>query len=236
LSASTPELVLLAAGGHAAEVYSYLVDLGAAGTPVRLLGLIDEGWPVGEWEESRILGGFDALERLLADRPDAPLAYLSAVGNNRIRQALVGKAEKAASGRPLFPWTLRHPAALVGRRAEVGAGTLLAPGSIVTTRTIIGRHCILNVKVTVSHDCVVGDFTNINPGATVCGSVKIGQGCFIGTGATVSNGVSIGDWAVIGAGAVVIRDVPSHVTAVGVPARVVKQHPIPTSGLEKGHG
>jgi acetyltransferase EpsM len=173
---------------------------------------------------------------LIAERKGVPLGYITAVGSNMLRQQLVARAEQAAAGRPLIPWTLRHPTVSVGRRVEIGAGTLLAPGSIVTTRTAIGRHCILNVKASVSHDCVVGDFTNVNPGATVCGSAKIGQGCFIGTGATVSNGVSIGDWAVIGAGAVVIRDVPPHVTAVGVPARVIKQHPIPTSGLEEGYG
>jgi serine acetyltransferase len=34
--------------------------------------------------------------------------------------------------------------------------------------------------------------------------------------------MTIGRHATIGAGAVVIRDIPAHATAVGVPAKVVK--------------
>jgi sugar O-acyltransferase (sialic acid O-acetyltransferase NeuD family) len=219
------DLVLLAAGGHAAEVYSYLADLERPDPPVRLLGLIDDGKSVGDWEGSRILGGFDALADLIAHREGRPLAYLTAVGNNRLRRDLAAKAERAAAGRLLVAWTLRHPQTHVGRRVEVGDGTLLAPGAIVTTRTRIGRHCILNVKASVSHDCTVGDYVNLNPGVTVCGGVHIGDGAFVGSGATVINGVSVGAWTVVGAGAVVVRDLPANVTAVGVPARVIKEHP-----------
>jgi acetyltransferase EpsM len=69
---------------------------------------------------------------------------------------------------------------------------------------------------------------NINPGVTVCGDVRIGEGSYIGAGATIKDKVSIGQWSVIGAGAVVISDIPPHVTAIGVPARVIKDHEVTT--------
>jgi serine acetyltransferase len=50
----------------------------------------------------------------------------------------------------------------------------------------------------------------------------VGECTFIGTGASIINQITIGDNTVIGAGAVVIRDIPSDVTAVGVPAKIVK--------------
>jgi len=55
-------------------------------------------------------------------------------------------------------------------------------------------------------------------------AADIGEGCYIGMGANVIQGITIGPWSIIGAGAVVIRDIPPHVTAVGVPARVIKVH------------
>ena len=38
----------------------------------------------------------------------------------------------------------------------------------------------------------------------------------------ISQGVGIGEWSVVGAGATVVEDVPDHVVAFGVPARVVR--------------
>jgi len=38
-------------------------------------------------------------------------------------------------------------------------------------------------------------------------------------------GITIGAWATIGAGGVVIQDIPPYVTAVGVPAKVIKTQP-----------
>jgi sugar O-acyltransferase (sialic acid O-acetyltransferase NeuD family) len=202
---------------------AYVRDLRAAGEEVGLTGFVDEGKAPGRYGDLEVLGDFGALAALADAHRNAPVRFLTAVGNNRARQQLVARVESLA--RPnLSAWTLRHPLSHTGHGVEVGEGTCLAPGSIVTTRALIGRHCILNVKASVSHDCEVGDYSNINPGATVCGNVRIGEGCFLGTGATVSNGVSIGAWSVIGAGAVVIRDVPPRVTAVGVPARVIKTH------------
>jgi len=39
----------------------------------------------------------------------------------------------------------------------------------------------------------------------------------------VIQGRTVGAWSVIGAGAVVIRDLPDGVTAVGVPAEIIKR-------------
>ena len=50
----------------------------------------------------------------------------------------------------------------------------------------------------------------------------MGPGAFVGIGANIIQCLSIGEDAVVGAGAVVIRDIPPHATAVGVPASVIK--------------
>lgn len=51
----------------------------------------------------------------------------------------------------------------------------------------------------------------------------IGKNCIIGAGAVILGEISIGDNTNIGANAVVLKDIPSNCTAVGVPARIVKQ-------------
>lgn len=215
-------LVILGAGGHGAELQAYVRDLARHGWPGEFLGFLDDHVAPGRHGNLEILGPLDAF-RNRAPEFFENLFYLTALGSNRIRKRVVESLEALYGGR-ITPWTLIHQTAWIGEEVAIGAGTCLAPGSIVTSRVRIGRHSILNVKVSVSHDCVVGDYVNINPGATVCGKVTIGDGAYIGTGATLMPTISVGRNAIIGGGAVVIKDIPDDVTAVGVPARVVKHH------------
>jgi sugar O-acyltransferase (sialic acid O-acetyltransferase NeuD family) len=207
-------LVIVGAGRHGRELESYLRDQG--GSAPELLGFIDEHRAAGAFGTSSVLGNFEVAASLL--RKHGQLYFITAAGDNRTRQRLAALATAAG----LTPWTLQHPAAVIGLECDIGAGTCIAPGTVLTRAIQLGRHCIVNVGVTVSHDCSIGDFTNLNPGVTVCGDVRIDQGCYIGAGATVIDKVSIGAWTVVGAGAVVVAALPPGVLALGVPARVVR--------------
>lgn len=80
-----------------------------------------------------------------------------------------------------------------------------------------------------AHSMIVPE--NHNPGSDVLPviasgktrqGVSIEDNVWIGSGVRVLDGVRIGRNAVIGAGSVVTRSVPNDVTAVGIPARVIK--------------
>ena len=216
------QLVIVGAGSHGREILSYLDDLSQEDVRIRLAGFIDEEKQKGSFRGAIVLGDLKDLETVLEASP-AELYYIAAIGRSDLRKQLVERIEGLQ--RPnLLAWTLRHRAAFVGANVEIGKGTCLAPGSVITTHVSLGRHGIVNVNASISHDCTIGDFVSINPGVVICGNVTIGEGCFVGTGSTIINKVSIGAWTVIGAGSVVTEDIPSHVTAVGVPARVIKRH------------
>lgn len=76
---------------------------------------------------------------------------------------------------------------------------------------------------------VIGDGVQVGPGCTILHNVTIGGrggasvpvlegNVLVGAGACVLGDVHVGWGASIGANAVVVRDVPSGVTVVGVPA------------------
>ncbi|MCM1363793.1 MAG: serine O-acetyltransferase [Ruminococcus sp.] len=102
-----------------------------------------------------------------------------------------------------------HPGAQIGRRIFIDHGT----GVVIGETTIIGDDC------------------TIYQGATLGGTGKdhgkrhptIGNNVMIGAGAKVLGPMKIGDNSNVAAGAVVLSEIPPNSTAVGVPARVVKQ-------------
>lgn len=138
-----------------------------------------------------------------------------AIGDNRLRLELADRL--VARGFTLV--TAVHPSAFVSPSAELGSGTVVMPGASVNACARVGANVIVNTNSSVDHDCEVDDGCHVAPGAHLGGCVKLGRGVMIGLGASVIPGVTVGAGTTIGAGAVVVRDIPSGVVAVGVPAR-----------------
>lgn len=120
--------------------------------------------------------------------------------------------------------TLVHPHAWVSRRVSIEDGTVIYPGVHIDVDVKIGRCVLLNKLCTVGHDTDIDDFCTAAPGVNMGGNCHFGKGIEFGINSATIQSVQIGEWAVIGGGAVVVRDIPANCTAVGVPARVIKQH------------
>ena len=101
----------------------------------------------------------------------------------------------------------------------------------MTTNIELGCHVIVNLACTIGHDSILEDFVTIAPGVNISGNVTIGTGTDLGTGSKIIQGISVGSWTVVGAGAVVNRELPANVTAVGVPAKIIKERP---DGWQRG--
>lgn len=54
-------------------------------------------------------------------------------------------------------------------------------------------------------------------------NVTIGNGCWLGAGVRILPGITIGEGTHVGAGSVVIKNIADFCTAVGVPAKVIKE-------------
>ena len=94
---------------------------------------------------------------------------------------------------------------------EIGGGLYIAhPYGTVIMVEKLGRNC------SIIHNVTLGMRKER-------GFPCIEDNVFIGAGARVLGGIHIGEGTNIGANAVVIHDMPAGVTAVGVPAKVVRQ-------------
>ncbi len=82
----------------------------------------------------------------------------------------------------------------------------------------------VHTNVSVGHDTILEKLVNISPGASLAGDITVKEGADVGIGASVIQGLTIGKWSIVGANAAVVKDIPEYVTAVGVPAKVIKEH------------
>jgi sugar O-acyltransferase (sialic acid O-acetyltransferase NeuD family) len=211
-------VVIIGAGGHGREVAEIMRHQIQVGEKLQLLGFIDENSALhGHYVDGLpVLGNWSWFTR--SDSPE--VAVICAVGTPSICQRFVQHA--LALGLPFV--SAISPLAVISPRAHVGQGVAVFPGAVINTGAFLDDHCIVNVGATVSHDTRVGRYCNINPGAHLAGSISVGEGCYVGMGSNIIQGRSVGMWTVIGAGAVVIRELPAYVTAVGVPAVIIKTH------------
>ncbi|QRN41537.1 MAG: serine O-acetyltransferase [Neisseriaceae bacterium] len=100
-----------------------------------------------------------------------------------------------------------HPGATIGQGIMSDHGTGL----------VIGETAVLGNDISLLHGVTLGGSGK----ETGDRHPKVRDGVMIGANASILGNIIIGEWSRIGAGSVVTRNVPPHVTVVGVPARII---------------
>ena len=90
-----------------------------------------------------------------------------------------------------------------------------------------GNYVLLSPGCKIGHDAAIGDFCSFMYSVHLAGNTTIAEGVYIGTQATVLQQLSVGTGSIIGAGDVVTKSLPAAVTAVGLPAHIIKTHASP---------
>jgi sugar O-acyltransferase (sialic acid O-acetyltransferase NeuD family) len=209
------QILVYGASGHCKIVCATIEAMGK----FQVVALLDDdpakygtvvfGYPVA--------GGREQLARLV----NSGVTQASiAVGDNRQRVEL---GEMLAGYGFEFP-AIVHPTAICLRGSTIGAGTFLGPSAWVGGDAVIGEHTIINLGSVVAHDCRIDYGAQLTPHVVLGGGVQIGEMAFIGLNATILPQTKIGARTIVGAGAVVTQDLPDDVTAIGVPARIIKHN------------
>jgi len=213
------KVVILGAGGFAREVLWVFREAIKADHQWEVLGFIDEE-PENHGKlicDLPVLGGFEWFRRV----DKSGIKVICGAGTPKTKKHFVEKAESLGLG---F-CSVIHPNVRMSKYVEIGKGTVITAGNIMTTQVEIRKYVSLNLNCTLGHDSTIEDYCNIAPGYHITGNVTLKEGVDFGTGAIILQGLTVGKWSIIGAGAVVVNSIPDNVTAVGVPARVVKGQP-----------
>lgn len=117
------------------------------------------------------------------------------------------------------------PARLLSQIGRALTGIEIHPGARLGRGVFIDH----GMGVVIGETSTIGDDVTMYQGVTLGGTGKergkrhptLEDDVVIGVGASVLGAVTIGEGARVGAGSVVLKDVPAHTTAVGIPARAV---------------
>lgn len=111
-------------------------------------------------------------------------------------------------------------------KSRIETGIEIHPGAKIGRRTFIdhGMGIVIGETAEVGEDCLI--YHGVTLGAVANKKGKrhptVGNNVMLGAGAVILGAVNVGNNVKVGANAVVLEDIEDNATAVGAPARVIK--------------
>lgn len=202
------KIVIVGSSGFAEEIKWLITRINMDNEKWNFLGYIDIDNKEG------VIGD----DELLAEYNEK-LAVVIAVADCTLRRKLYEKYKQNSN---LYFPNLVDPSVQFSRDLILGEGNIICANSILTVKVKMGNFNIVNLNCTIGHEVNILDYVTLNPAVNVSGNATLQDGAFVGTGTQILQGKKVGENSVIGAGAVVTSDIPELCTAVGIPAKVIK--------------
>lgn len=206
---------IVGAGGFGREVQFQFMNDSKFSKEYQFMGYIDDDFELlNNFPKEKIFG--DTNKVLNTQKP---ICCFLCVGNSAVRKKIYEKL--SVNSLIEFPSYINENI-IVSESTKIGQGSIFCLGTILTVDITIGEFVIGNLDCTIGHDVIINNFVTLYPSVNVSGNVEIGDLSEIGTGTQIIQGKKIGSNTIVGAGSVVISNINSNVTAVGAPARAIK--------------
>ena len=176
------------------------------------ISFFDDAWP--DLKSNGIWNVEGDTKHLLEHLSDYD-GVIVGIGSNKIRAEKLSLLHRHHANIV----TIIHPQASVSSFAKISEGCVVFAQAIINAFAEVQSGCIINSGAVVEHDSMVGNYCHISPNAVLAGAVNVGHFVWLGASSSVRQCLSIGDFAVVGMGAVVTKNIPSHTTVVGNPAK-----------------
>ena len=204
----TTKVIIVGAGGHAAEIRDYVNHFNEAnkGTQLEVIGFLDDD------QDSYNHYGFKEpyLGKIDEHTIDPSVEYIMGIANLSFRKQLILMLQdKGAKFRGLI-----HPTAIISPSSEIDETTVISHNASVGAKVKIGAFNMLNSRCTIGHDSSIGSFNFISPQVAIAGNTIIGNGNLVGTNACTIPGMKIGDDNKIAAGMTIYKSVGDNETVI----------------------
>jgi sugar O-acyltransferase (sialic acid O-acetyltransferase NeuD family) len=195
------DVIIIGAGGHAAEIEDYIrfAEEVTGGKNLNIIGFLDdnpESYARYKFH-SPLIGGASNHNVIPGHY------YLIGIANLKYRRFFVDKYRSEGA---LFS-SFAHPTAFISESAKISEGSVIGPHANLGPNAMVGKYTLINSRCSLGHDTVVGDYNFISPNVCFSGFTKIGDENLFGINASTIPNIVVGNRNKIAAGMVLDQNV-----------------------------
>jgi sugar O-acyltransferase (sialic acid O-acetyltransferase NeuD family) len=196
------EVIIIGAGGHAAELVDYIRfsnSLENKGSKISVLGLLDDNFD----NYLKYHFEYPFLGEITKHQIRQDVHYLIGIANLEYRKLFVDFFLK--KGAEFLSYV--HPSAFFSSTAKIGQGVVICPNVNLGPNTYVGNFSLVNSRVSLGHDSKIGRYNFLSPNVCFSGSTEVGDENLFGINSATIPGIRIGDRNKIMAGMTLEKNV-----------------------------
>lgn len=195
------DLIVIGAGGHAAEIDEYIrYNQRVCGQEeYRIIGFLDDN--PENYNKYKFLaphlGGIDDHNII------STAHYVVGIAGIQYRKLFV---EKYISKGAKFE-SIIHKSAYISDSSIIGEGCVIGPNVSLGPNVVIGKFSLINARCSFGHDTIVGDYNMISPNTCLSGFSRVGDENLFGINCATLPGINVGSRNKIAAGMILDSDI-----------------------------
>ena len=196
------KIILVGAGGHAAELNDYIDyanTFAPPGSRMQLVGVIDDN-PQNYQDYS-----YDApfLGTIRTHMPDSSVQYLLGIANLTYRERIVCLLQERGAEFTGFI----HPSAFVSKSASIGQGVVIAPNATIGPSASVGDFTLVNSRCSIAHNSKVGKYNSLSSNVCLSGNSRVGDNNLFGINSATIPDVRVGSRNKVMAGITLVHSI-----------------------------
>ncbi|MCH7412052.1 acetyltransferase [Belliella sp. R4-6] len=196
------KVIIVGAGGHAAELNDYIYHDNTyknSTNKLEVVGFIDDD----KVNYNNYSFSAPFLGDIFSHEVKEDVFYLMGIANLKFRKKIVfDLIQKGAQFTSFI-----HPDAFISPSSRIGIGAVIAPNVNLGPNTDIGMFTMVNSRCSIGHDSKVGDFNFLSPNVCFSGNTEVGKENLFGINSATIPGIKVGNGNKIMAGMVLDRNV-----------------------------
>ena len=205
---SEMKIIIVGAGGHAAEIEDYLNysndNQTHIGQMYNVVGYLDDN-PESYKNYPFKAPYLGSIEDHIIEKD---CYYIIAIANIKFRKPVIESLESKGAEFMSFI----HPTATISRSAKIGKGVVIAPNVNIGPMVQIGDFNMINSRSSIAHDTKIGNYNFITPNVCFSGFTTIGDENMFGINSATIPNIKVGNKNTIAAGMILDKSIGDDTT------------------------